>query len=121
MALILLVEDSSFARKMTGNILKKAGHEVVEAEDGLKGLELLEARTPDCIVSDILMPLMDGHGFLEALRENGNRIPVIMLTADVQEKTRQECLELGALEILHKPAQEASLLQAIGKALKEEV
>ncbi len=117
MALILLIDDSSFARNLAGKILKKAGHEIVEAEDGLKGLKALKTCSPDCIISDMLMPEMDGHKFLMALRATASDIPVIMLTADVQEKTRAICVELGALDVLYKPPREDALLAAVKQAL----
>ncbi|BCS52391.1 response regulator [Geobacter sp. SVR] len=117
MALILLVDDSSFARNLTGKILKKAGHELMEAEDGIAGLKALTTRTPDCIIADMLMPGMDGQKLLLALRNANNRIPVIILTADVQEKTRNDCLELGARDVLHKPPRPETLLATVENVL----
>jgi CheY-like chemotaxis protein len=120
MALILLIDDSGFARNLTAKILKKAGHEIMEAEDGLKGLKLLTGRTPDCIISDMLMPEMDGQKFLMALRAASLDIPVIMLTADVQDKTHASCMEWGALDVLYKPPREESLLAAVDRAVGKE-
>ena len=117
MPLILLVEDSSFARKMTGNILKTAGYEVIEAENGLKGLELVQSHSPDCILADILMPEMDGLGLLQALKDRDSRVPIVMMTADVQSQTRQDCLRLGAWDVLYKPPRAETLLLALEKAL----
>ncbi|CAH2032060.1 response regulator [Trichlorobacter ammonificans] len=118
MARVLLIDDSGFARNLTGKILKQAGHEVVEAEDGLKGLKVVTTESPDCIVADMLMPEMDGLKFLLALRNNALQIPVIILTADVQDKTRSDCLEYGAVEVLHKPPRAETLLAAVTSALE---
>lgn len=118
MALVLLIDDSGFARNLAGKILKQAGHEVLEAEDGLNALKVLTTHTPDCIVTDMLMPGMDGLKFLLALRNKALAIPAIMLTADVQDKTRSDCLELGAVDVLHKPPRAETLLAAVEKALK---
>lgn len=117
MSLILHVDDSSFARIQIGKILKKAGHEIIHAHSGKSALELLKAATPDLIISDILMPEMDGFAFLRALKEQDNTIPVVMLTADVQKDTAKTCLELGALDLLNKPPDEDRLLSIVTKLL----
>jgi CheY-like chemotaxis protein len=118
MAVILLIDDSDFARNLTGKMLKNAGHELIEAIDGIGGLKAIATRTPDCIISDMLMTGMDGQKFLLALRNSNIRVPVIILTADVQDKTRNFCLELGAVEVLHKPPRPETLLAAVDKALE---
>jgi DNA-binding response OmpR family regulator len=66
----------------------------------------------------MFLPGMDGQKFLLALRNRNIRVPVIILTADMQEKTRYYCLELGAVEILHKPPSPETLLSAVVKALE---
>lgn len=121
MALILLVDDSMFSRKMTARMLAKAGHEVFEAENGLMGLKALMTKSPDCIVTDILMPEMDGQKFFITLRARGVKVPVVFLTADVQAKTRSFYLELGAVDVLNKPPSEDILLTVVEKALGEKI
>ena len=117
MALILLIDDSEFARLFTGKTLKNAGYELVEAEDVIGGLKALTTCTPDCIITDLLMPGMNGQKILVALRDRNIRIPVIVLTADVQVKTRETCLELGAVDVLNKPTPPKTLLAAVENAL----
>ena len=117
MALILLIDDSDFTRALTGLMLETAGHELMEAKNGIEGLKALTTRIPDCVITDMLMPVMDGQKFLLALRSRNIRVPVIILTADMQETTRDYCLELGAVEILHKPPSPEILLSAVVKAL----
>jgi len=121
MAVILHVDDSSFSRIQVGKVLKKAGHEVLQAENGSVALKVLTERQPDLILSDILMPEMDGMALLEALREQGNKVPVIMLTADVQHDTKDACLALGARLLLNKPPKEEELLAALDEALAQGV
>jgi twitching motility two-component system response regulator PilH len=75
-------------------------------------LEVFEAFDPDCIILDILMPEVNGLVFLQQLRGQGATTPVVVLTADIQETTCQECLKLGAEEVVHKPA-EGDKLRAI--------
>ena len=123
MALILIVEDSSTMRKAIRKIVKAEGHDTLEAPDGREGLEIAATHAPDCILLDLIMPEVDGLEVLKALRERGSKIPVIVLTADIQEIVRKECLELGATAFINKPLIGNKLLDTIQKALgfKEEV
>jgi len=121
MAVILHVDDSSFSRIQVGKVLKKAGHEVLQAENGRVALQVLADHQPALILSDILMPEMDGMALLEALRDQGNTLPVIMLTADVQHGTKDACLALGARALLNKPPKEEDLLAALDDALAQGV
>ncbi len=117
MALVLIIDDSTFARNQIGKILKAAGHSVIEADNGLTGLAALKRQKPDCILTDMLMPVMDGLKFLRALREEKVEVPAIVLTADVQLTTRDESLALGAFDVLNKPPRTETLLGAVEKAL----
>ena len=103
MAKILVIDDSLFQRRSIRKILQVDGHDIQEATDGHQGLEMIAVFVPDCIVLDILMPDMNGLSFLKTLQKYGTKTPVIVLTADIQETTRQECLHLGAKEVIHKP------------------
>jgi len=118
METILVVDDSMFARMNICNMLKEAGYETVEASDGRDGLEKAAALKPDCIISDLLMPELDGIGFLAALKERGIGLPVIVLTADIQETKRQECLSLGAAGFSYKPPRKGDLLTLIDQVLR---
>ena len=123
MALILIVDDSLTMRRAIRKIVKAEGHDTLEAPDGREGLEIAATHTPDCILLDLIMPEVDGLEVLKALRERGSKIPVIVLTADIQEIVRKECLELGATAFINKPLIGIKLLDTIQKALgfKEEV
>ena len=122
MALILIVEDSSTMRKAIRKIVKAEGHDTLEAPDGREGLEIAATHAPDCILLDLIMPEVDGLEVLKALRERGSKIPVIVLTADIQEIVRKECLELGATAFINKPLIGSRLLDTIQEVLgfKEE-
>lgn len=67
---ILIVDDSSFKRKALGYVIERHGHEVIEAGDGEEGLEKARSYRPDLIVSDLLMPKMDGFNFLRNLKKD---------------------------------------------------
>ncbi len=117
MALILIVEDAQFTRNIIVKFLKKEGFAILEASNGREGLLLIRDRAPDCILLDLLMPDLNGLQVLEALQAEGSTIPAIVLTADIQQTTRQQCLDLGALFVLNKPPNRDELLAAIHKAL----
>ncbi len=118
MAFVLLIDDSKFTRNQLIRGLAGEGHRIVEAKNGKEGLELIRSQKPDCVVSDLLMPEMDGQTLLRHLRKEGIRIPVIVVTADIQEDTKERCLQLGAVEVLNKPPKEGQLKDAIKSALK---
>jgi CheY-like chemotaxis protein len=117
MALILIVDDAIFTRRVICKNLQKQGYETLEASHGKQALELLDSHTPDCILLDLLMPEMDGWQVLQALQDKNIKIPVIVLTADIQETSRQHCFELGALAVLNKPPKSEEMIEALQKAL----
>ena len=80
MATILLVEDDASMRLLTTAKLKHR-FTMVCARDGVEALEVLEHRMVDLIISDVMMPRMDGYTLVKTLRERGNQIPVLLLTA----------------------------------------
>ncbi|MBL8828690.1 MAG: response regulator [Planctomycetaceae bacterium] len=113
MAKILLVDDSRLSRAMEGDVLRGAGHEVVEAVNGTQGLERLASESFDLVVSDLLMPGCDGIEMLRQIRASGNSVPVVIGSADIQESTRRICEELGIAGFLHKPVHGVDLLARI--------
>lgn len=118
MARVLVVDDSLLQRKIIGGIVAAEGHETFEAVDGKMGLEKAFSVKPDCIISDLAMPNMDGFGLLAALSKAQLNIPIIVATADIQEDARKECLELGALQVIHKPVKKEAILDALSKMLQ---
>lgn len=117
MALILIVEDAWFSRRVLCKVLQGSGHQTLEASNGREGLEMALAHKPECMFLDLLMPEMDGFEVLKTLQEQGSQLPVIVLTADIQETTRQQCFELGAMAVLNKPVVPDQLREWIKKAL----
>lgn len=103
MSSILVIDDSWFQRASLRTILEDAGHHIIEAENGRIGLLMAVKHEPDCVLLDVLMPEMDGVTTLRKIREQGMNMPIIMVTADVQDTTKQECLSLGAQQVVHKP------------------
>ena len=118
MARVLVIDDSRFSRNMTARILREAGHEVVEASDGERGLEAVQEHEPDCVVLDLLMPILDGPGFLNRLRGAGSVLPVVVASADIQTSTRLLCEGLGISGFVNKPARAEELCPCIDRAIQ---
>jgi two-component system chemotaxis response regulator CheY len=95
---ILLVDDDVPTREMYVNVFKDAGFEVIEAEDGLEGLDKAIEETPDVIFTGIVMPKMDGFQMIEALKKNvaTASIPVLISSHMGKEEDRQRANILGA-------------------------
>ncbi|MFB2839360.1 response regulator [Floridanema evergladense] len=120
MATVLIIEDAALSRQLLRRVLQAQGHTIWEAKNGLEGLEILEKQQqrPDCILVDILMPEMGGIEFLKVMRQQEFKIPTIVITADIQETTRVECLRLGAMTVIHKLVKPDELRHWIDKALE---
>jgi len=121
MAKILVVDDSTLARRTTRKILETAGYEVVEAEDGLAALERYYLEKPQAVVLDVTMKNMDGIEVLNRLRDLDKVAKVVIVTADVQTSTREMAEAGGASGFVIKPVLANALLDAIRKALVLEV
>jgi len=117
MARILVTDDSNFLRRRTCAILKEAGHDIIEASDGNTCLEALAEQAPDVLFLDLVMPEMDGFEVLKALRDADHHLPVIVLTADIQESVKTECMQLGAADFINKPPKQDEVLAALAQAL----
>jgi CheY-like chemotaxis protein len=120
MTRILVIDDSMYQRNKVRRTMVEAGYELLEATNGREGLEIVATHTPDCILLDLIMPEMDGIEVLQTLHNQWEHMPVVVLTADIQESTRQQCLKLGAVAFINKPLQEAEMLQAIKQAIDDQ-
>ncbi len=116
-ASILIIDDSAYIRSKIRETVMIDGHDVMEAQDGLSGLQTACTRKPDCIILDLIMPGMDGLKILKTLHSQGAKIPVIVVTADIQVSVQKRCLALGAVALLNKPPQERKLLKAVREVL----
>ena len=109
MAMVLVVDDSAFQRKKTCRMLERGGYQSCQAEDGQDALRVIEEECPDFIISDLNMPNMSGMELLTAMMEQEIGIPVLVVTSDVQDATREEAMEKGAAGVLNKPLNEDKL------------
>lgn len=115
---ILLVDDSGMARRGARQILESAGYVVAEAEDGMVALERYFLEKPDLVLLDLVMKGMNGLDVLKKLTEMDRFARVIVVSADVQDSSRQLAESGGAAGFLNKPIDRASLLSAIDRVLE---
>ena len=120
MTRVLVIDDEPAIADVLRMLLEFRGHEVLTANDGSRGFATAQRQTPDVIVLDLMMPVMDGFTALEALRsdERTAEIPVVILSALGSAEVRQRCHALGARTFLQKPYNPEDLLRAVeGSAL----
>lgn len=114
--LVLTVDDSRTMRDMLRHALSEAGYRVVQAVDGVHGLEVLaDGETPDVIVTDINMPRMDGFGFIEGVRRSGRHraTPILVLTTESDAEKKSRARQAGATGWIVKPFNPAKLVDAL--------
>jgi len=112
---VLTVDDSKTMRQMLMHALSKAGFNVVQAEDGVEGLQVLSHSNPDAIVTDINMPRMDGFGFIEGVRSQNDyrAIPILVLTTESDGEKKERARRAGATGWIIKPFDPEKLVNAI--------
>jgi len=118
-AKILLVEDNEMNRDMLSRRLLRKGHEVVTAEDGAQGIEAAGAQSPDLILMDMSLPVLDGWEATRQLKTNAatSAIPIIALTAHATGEDREKALQAGCDDYDTKPVEFQRLLEKIEKLL----
>lgn len=119
--MILLVEDNNELRGLIAEMLSES-YEVVEAKNGAVALELLEDENPDLILTDVMMPLVDGIALCRSVKENmeTSHIPVVMLTAKSGVDNHIESIEMGADLYLEKPINKKLLLISLANLFKQQ-
>ncbi|MCS6963093.1 response regulator [Thermoflexus sp.] len=120
MARLLVVDDDPDARRLIGLVLRRAGHEILYAEDGFHALEVMSREHPDLIILDLMMPGMDGFEVLEAMRQRKDLValPVIVLTAKTQIAPAAGQKLLNVHAYLTKPVSAETLVQTVQETLK---
>ncbi len=112
-ALVLVVDDDEMNRDVLSHRLEQQGHTVVMAQNGVEAMAVVRAHSPDLVLLDVMMPLMDGYQVLEEMKKDKSLhdLPVIMISADDNIESVVRCIELGAEDYLMKPF-DAPLLKA---------
>src|SRR5271170_758163 len=123
MATILVVDDLSANRRVLVILLRHQGHRLIEAADGREGLALVQAEHPDLVITDVLMPVMDGYEFVRQLRLDPSisGTPVVFYTAHYGEReARALALSSGVSHVLTKPAESHEVLTIVDRVLSGE-
>lgn len=110
---VLIVDDSDFMRMMLNDILTKAGHTVVQADNGKLALKVLQNEKVDICILDIMMPEMNGIDALRQILLDMPDMPVVMLSALCNEHIVKEALAIGAKSFVAKPFQVDSITKRI--------
>jgi DNA-binding response OmpR family regulator len=120
MPAILTVDDSRAVRTIISKQVKELGFDVLEAEDGVQGLEQLAQAQVDLVLLDVTMPNMDGPAMLQKLREGGNKTPVIMLTSESKRSIVAGAMKLGIADYILKPFKPEELRSKVLAVLQGE-
>ncbi len=115
---ILIIEDEPNIRELVLYNLTQSGYEAVSAEDGPLGLAMVRSEKPDLILLDIMLPGKNGYDICKELRADGNKTPIIMLTAKNEEIDKVLGLEFGADDYMSKPFGIRELLARIKAVLR---
>ncbi len=118
--ILLVVDDNPEMRDILISIFKST-FKVLEAEDGEKAIKIAQKEIPDCIISDVMMPKMDGFLFTKAIKENEitSFIPIILLTAKASDEAHLDALKSTADAFLTKPFNHSILTETVNQLLQE--
>jgi len=119
-ALVLVVDDEANIVRLARMYLERDGFRVIEARTGLEAMQMVAARRPALMVLDVMLPEMDGFTVCRRLREQGNRIPILMLTARDDDVDKILGLELGADDYLTKPFNPRELVARVRAILRRD-
>ncbi|MFM7887524.1 MAG: diguanylate cyclase domain-containing protein [Pseudanabaena sp.] len=120
-ALILIVDDNTFMRKILLSYLERENYRVVEAVDGLEAIKLYQMLQPDMILLDAMMPILDGFECCARLQNlpNGDRTPILIITALEDRESVDRAYEVGASDYVTKPIHWAVLRQRVRRLLEQ--
>ena len=115
---ILIVEDDVELRQLFARVLEKNGYQVETAEDGAEAMKILGRGYVDLIISDVMMPVMDGNALVRALREDGVKTPVLMITAKSTLDDMREGFLSGTDDYMVKPVNVNEMVLRVGALLR---
>lgn len=116
---VLTVDDSRTILAMLHHTLSNAGFEVLQAEDGKQGLDVLRNETVDVVITDINMPVMDGIEFIKNVRATGNHqsLPILILTTETSQDKRDQGKAAGGTGWIVKPFDPEKLISVIHRVV----
>lgn len=112
---VLLVEDAPYLRYAFARLLRVHGFEVREACDGREALSCLDEFRPELVLTDLMMPVMDGVELIRRLREHpsSGHAPIVAITADATDVAERQATEAGAVAVITKPIDLSALLERL--------
>ena len=117
---VLVVDDDPTSCALTGQILETLGYHVISAQNGEEGLLRFEERRPDLVISDLMMPIMDGAEMMQKIKADNPTVPVVIMTVVDSADQAVSLIKSGADDYLTKPVDldeaEAAILDAVGPA-----
>lgn len=119
MTKILIIDDVEGVRDSIRRTLERSGYDVVSARDGKAGLQTIEQEAPDLVITDILMPEMEGLQTIQEIAKSQPDLPVIAITGSIGTPYLQAALKFGATHGLYKPFSQEALLATVRTALDE--
>jgi two-component system, chemotaxis family, chemotaxis protein CheY len=116
---VLTVDDSRTILAMLHHTLSNAGFEVLQAEDGQQGLDVLKTETVDVVITDINMPVMDGIEFIKNVRATANHqsLPILILTTETSQDKRDQGKAAGGTGWIVKPFDPEKLISVIHRVV----
>ena len=115
---ILVVEDNKSLLRLMKTRLEQAGYKVLQAQNGQEALEILEDQQVDLMISDIMMPLMDGFELIESLREANFNLPILMVTAKEGFEDKEKGFRLGTDDYMVKPINMNEMILRVAALLR---
>lgn len=112
---VLIIDDSSLARRLLRKIIEKKNFEIIEAGSGIEGIEKFYLEKPDLVFLDLTMEGMYGLDVLEKIKELNPSAKVIIASADIQKQTKDLAIEKGAFAFINKPFNEEEILNLLSK------
>ncbi len=113
MKFVLIVEDDPHLRRVFRTLLENEGFEVAEAADGLEGFQAVQARRPDCIIADAMMPRLDGLAMLVRIAALGDPPPSFVVSALHDLPSQEDLRRLGVAGVFGKPFAFDRLVEAV--------
>lgn len=115
---ILVIEDDKNLRRLMEAFLKRENYNVLSAKDGLEALDVLDSSHVDLIISDIMMPNMDGYEFTEELRKSNINVPILMVTAKETIEDKKRGFAVGTDDYMVKPINMDEMLLRVAALLR---